>query len=75
MISKQKVLLFNPRSANFKYRLPNSLLAVAAAIDNNYEWVIVDGNRENDPEQKILNYLNTGEFAFFGLTVNARASA
>jgi anaerobic magnesium-protoporphyrin IX monomethyl ester cyclase len=69
MISKQKVLLFNPRSANFKYRLPNSLLAVAAAIDNNYEWVIVDGNRENDPEQKIINYLNTGEFAFFGLTV------
>jgi len=47
MISKQKVLLFNPRSANFKYRLPNSLLAVAAAIDNNYEWVIVDGNTLN----------------------------
>jgi anaerobic magnesium-protoporphyrin IX monomethyl ester cyclase len=69
MIAKNKVLLFNPRSANFKYRLPNSLLAVAAAIDSNYEWVIVDGNRENDPEQKILNYLNTGEFAFFGLTV------
>jgi radical SAM superfamily enzyme YgiQ (UPF0313 family) len=69
MISKHKVLLFNPRSANFKYRLPNSLLAVAAAIDNNYEWVIVDGNRENDPEQKIFDYLNTGEFAFFGLTV------
>jgi radical SAM superfamily enzyme YgiQ (UPF0313 family) len=69
MILKQKVLLFNPRSANFKYRLPNSLLAVAAAIDNDYEWVIVDGNRENDPEQKIFDYLNTGEFAFFGLTV------
>ena len=69
MNSKQKVLLFNPRSANFKFRLPNSLLAVAAAIDNKFEWVIVDGNRENDPEAKILNYLNTGEFAFFGLTV------
>jgi radical SAM superfamily enzyme YgiQ (UPF0313 family) len=69
MISKQKVLFFNPRSANFKYRLPNSLLAVAAAIDKEFEWVIVDGNREENPEQKILDYLNTGTFAFFGLTV------
>lgn len=69
MKMKQKVLLFNPRSANYKYRLPNSLLAVAAAIDNQFEWVIVDGNRENSPEIKILDYLNTGEFAFFGLTV------
>jgi radical SAM superfamily enzyme YgiQ (UPF0313 family) len=42
---------------------------VAAAIDNKYEWIIVDGNRENNTEQKIINYLNTGEFAFFGLTV------
>jgi radical SAM superfamily enzyme YgiQ (UPF0313 family) len=69
MIKKSKVLLFNPRSANFKYRLPNSLLAVAASIDNEFEWVVVDGNRENDPEKKILDYLITGEFAFFGLTV------
>jgi hypothetical protein len=29
----------------------------------------VDGNREENPEQKILDYLNTGTFAFFGLTV------
>ena len=69
MNSKQKVLLFNPRSANFKYRLPNSLLAIAAAIDGNFDWVIVDGNRELDPEKKIFEYLSTGDFAFFGLTV------
>jgi radical SAM superfamily enzyme YgiQ (UPF0313 family) len=69
MSFKSKVLLFNPRSANLKFRLPNSLLSIAAAINNGFDWVIVDGNREVNPEDKILDYLNTGEFSFFGLTV------
>ena len=69
MSANNKVLLFNPRSANSKFRLPNSLLAVAAAINQKFEWVIVDGNREVNPEITILNYLNTGDFNFFGLTV------
>lgn len=64
-----KVLLFNPRSADFKYRIPNSVLQIAAAIDGVFEWVIVDGNREADPWQKINNYLITGEFKYVGFTV------
>lgn len=66
---KQKVLLFNPRSANSKHRIPNSVLQVAASIDGQWEWVFVDGNRESDPEQKIIDYLSTGEFGYFGATV------
>ena len=64
-----KVLLFNPRSANSKYRIPNSILQVAASIEGKYEYVIVDGNLENNPSDKILNYLSSNEFAFFGSTV------
>ena len=64
MSANNKVLLFNPRSANSKFRLPNSLLAVAAAINQKFEWVIVDGNREVNPEITILNYLNTGDFVY-----------
>jgi anaerobic magnesium-protoporphyrin IX monomethyl ester cyclase len=63
------VLLFNPRSATTKPRIPNSVLAVAAAIEGKYEYVIVDGNLEKDPEEKIIGYLNTGKFKFFGCTV------
>ena len=64
-----KVLLFNPRSATYKYRIPNSILQVAASIEGRYEWVIVDGNREKDPYQKISKYLRTGEFKYIGFTV------
>lgn len=64
-----RVLLFNPRSARYKPRIPNSILSIAAAIDGLYDYVIVDGNMETDPAEKIFNYLKTGEFKYFGLTV------
>ncbi|WPV02487.1 radical SAM protein [Mucilaginibacter sp. cycad4] len=64
-----KILLFNPRSANNKYRIPNSILNIAASVDGKYDWVIVDGNCEIDPMVKIDSYLSTGEFRYFGFTV------
>ena len=68
-MSYPKVLLFNPRATRHSPRIPNSVLQVAASIDGKFEWVIVDGNLEADPWKKIENYLQTGEFGFFGLTV------
>lgn len=65
----KKVLLFNPRSANSKYRIPNSVLQVAASIEGTFGWAIVDGNLEDDPWVAIRNYLATGEYGFVGLTV------
>src|ERR1700722_8720254 len=65
----KKVLLFNPRAAKAKPRIPNSVLQIAASIEGKYDWVIVDGNLENDPLSKIMAYLNTGEFSYFGCTV------
>jgi radical SAM superfamily enzyme YgiQ (UPF0313 family) len=64
-----KVLLFNPKSAENKYRIPNSILNIAASIEGKYEWIIVDGNCEADPEQKIEQYLSTGEVKYIGFTV------
>jgi radical SAM superfamily enzyme YgiQ (UPF0313 family) len=64
-----KVLLFNPRSANAKYRIPNSIMNIAASIEGKFEWVIVDGNCEEDPYQKITSYLQTGDFKYIGFTV------
>lgn len=63
------VLLFNPRSADKKYRIPNSVLQVAASIDEHHEWVIVDGNREHAPYQKIKSYLDSGSFRYVGFSV------
>ncbi|WP_428663322.1 B12-binding domain-containing radical SAM protein [Runella sp.] len=64
-----KILLFNPKSAVNKYRIPNSILNIAASVDGKYDWVIVDGNCEADPQAKIEGYLLTGEFRYLGFTV------
>src|SRR6187399_1958832 len=63
-----RVLLFNPRSANYKPRIPNSILSVASSIEGIYDYVIVDGNLEDDPWKKIHAYLNDGGFGYFGCT-------
>jgi len=64
-----KILLFNPRGAINKYRIPNSVLNIAASVEGRYEWVIVDGNRETDPYPKIKRYLESGQFRYVGFTV------
>jgi len=64
-----KVLLFNPQSAKHGYRIPNSILQIAASINGEYDYVFVDGNLEIDPYQKIVEYFNTGGFKFFCTTV------
>ena len=64
----KKVLLFNPRSAPSKPRIPNSVLTIAAALEGLFDYVIVDGNMESDPMAVIFNYLGTGKFAYVGIT-------
>ena len=64
-----KVLLFNPKSAVAKHRIPNSIMNIAASIDGKFDWAIVDGNREDDPYKKMRQYLLTGEYKYIGITV------
>lgn len=63
------VLLFNPRSANYKPRIPNSVLQIAASIDGIRDWALVDGNLETDPWQQLEKYLSVGDVRYFGCTV------
>ena len=49
------VLLFNPRAANHKPRIPNSILQVASSINNLHNYFIIDGNLETDPLTKLLD--------------------
>jgi radical SAM superfamily enzyme YgiQ (UPF0313 family) len=64
-----KIILFNPKSARAKHRIPNSILQVGASVHGQYEYVFVDGNLEKDPWQTIQRYLESGEFRYFGCTV------
>ena len=64
-----KILLFNPRSANSKPRIPNSVLQIAASVNEKHEFVIVDGNCEKDPLSVIMNHLKTNTISLIGTTV------
>ncbi len=64
-----KVLLYNPKSAVAKHRIPNSLMNIAASVDGIFEWIIIDGNREEDPYKTMKYYLNSGECKYIGFTV------
>jgi len=64
-----EVLLFNPRATTYKARIPNSVLQAAASVHGQRGWAIVDDNLEADPEKKIMEYLATGRYAYFGCTV------
>ena len=63
-----RVLLFNPRSAKYKPRIPNSILSIASSVEGLYDYVIVDGNLEDDPWDKIHQYLADGTFKYVGIT-------
>ncbi len=65
---KNKVILFNPRSAKSKHRIPNTILQLGAALEGKFDYVFVDGNREKDPWTTIYRYLESGQFKYFGCT-------
>lgn len=66
---KNKLIIFNPKSANSKHRIPNSILQIGASIHGKFDYVFIDGNLEKNPLEKILNYLETGEYKYFCSTV------
>jgi radical SAM superfamily enzyme YgiQ (UPF0313 family) len=64
-----KVLLFNPRAAETKARVPNSILSIAASIEGKYDYAIVDGNLEKNPRKVLFDYLDSGNYQVFASTV------
>jgi radical SAM superfamily enzyme YgiQ (UPF0313 family) len=68
-INMGKILLFNPKSAVAKHRVPNSILNIAASVEGKYPWVLVDGNREKEPLDTIMRYLEAGDIKYVGITV------
>lgn len=63
------VLLFNPLATRHNPRIPNSILQIAASIDGQFDWFVVDGNIDKEPWDKIESYLKSGKIKYFGSTV------
>jgi anaerobic magnesium-protoporphyrin IX monomethyl ester cyclase len=69
-VSLPAVLLINPRmSAPDGARLPLSLLHLAAALEEDRVWRVVDGNVDPAPVQTALAALATRPHALVGVTV------
>ncbi|HQV32796.1 MAG TPA: radical SAM protein [Calditrichia bacterium] len=68
-MKKNGVILFNPRAANAKFRIPNSILQVGAALEGKFPYAFVDGNREADPWLAIEPMLRSGDYRYFACTV------
>ena len=69
-----KVLLFNPRAAESKARVPNSILSIAASIEGKYDYAIVDGNLEKNPLENFIRLSRYGEYDVFAMYRNARTA-
>jgi radical SAM superfamily enzyme YgiQ (UPF0313 family) len=64
------IILFNPRSTRPKNRrLPLSVLALAAILENRETYEIVDGNVDDHPEQTILSLIDEHDVEMLGVTV------
>lgn len=66
---QNKVIIFNPRSADAKHRIPNSILQVGASLEGKYDYFLIDGNLELDPLGKIEALIEAHNVAYVGFTV------
>ncbi|MCK6543728.1 B12-binding domain-containing radical SAM protein [bacterium] len=64
-----KIIFFNPKVTIHAKIIPNSILQIAASIHGQHDYVIVDGNRESDPLEKIMDLFRDPSFGFFCCTV------
>ena len=63
------ILLFNPKSARWKHRVPLSLLSLAAVLEGRYDYEIVDGNIEANAEEKLGATISEKGIRYLGVTV------
>ena len=68
-MNQRGIILFNPRSADAKHRIPNSILQIGASIEGLYNYHFVDGNLEEKPLEKILKIIQEEVIEIVGMTV------
>ncbi len=64
------IVLFNPRATNPRNRrFPLSIMSLAAVLEGHEQYVIVDGNVQNDAVERILRLIENGDVELIGVTV------
>lgn len=63
------IILLNPKSAKFGFRVPNSLLYLGAFLENKYDYEIADENLDEDIEITLIKLIKEKGIKYFGITV------
>lgn len=63
------ILLINPNATSFNPRIPNSILSIAASIEGKHDYIILDGNVDQDIFGSLENILKNNEIKLVGFTV------
>jgi radical SAM superfamily enzyme YgiQ (UPF0313 family) len=62
------IALVNPKSANWGFRIPNSLLTLAAFLENHYSYTIIDENLKINAADELKKLIPKG-IKYIGITV------
>lgn len=63
------IILLNPKSARFGFRVPNSLLYLGAFLEGKYEYDIVDENIDSDVVNTLIKLIRDKNAGYLGITV------
>lgn len=67
---RQNIIMFNPLSTSpGKQRLPMSLLSIAAMLQDDYDFELVDGNLISDPARHIIERVKATGTKLLAMTV------
>lgn len=69
MTPPAEIVLYNPRSATGKHRVPMSLLALGSMLEGQMDYHIIDGNFLHDPVRKLGDCLEATGAQVLAMTV------
>ena len=69
MHNASDIILYFPRTANGKYRVPMPLLALGSMLEKRYDYAIVDGNFFHDPLAQLAAVIEKRGAQILGMSV------
>jgi anaerobic magnesium-protoporphyrin IX monomethyl ester cyclase len=63
------IALVNPRATRWNYRIPLSILSLAAVLEGRHSYELIDGNVESDVRGTLLKSIRDKKVKYVGVTV------
>lgn len=63
------IILLNPQSATYAFRVPNTILTLGAFLEGKYEYELLDENMNRNIENQLIELISEKNIKYLGLTV------